>query len=311
MNINPALSWKISDSFSLGAGANYQQVKATFTNQANYSAALLGAAALAGIAPGSQTYNAIAAATPRLESSVNLTGDDWAWGWNAGLLWEIDKKNRIGVHYRSNIKYDVSGNVEFTNPALPPMPSTIAPTVGLLAATVNARLLYNSGVASSIKLPSITNVSWFGAVSDRWDLMADLQYTTWDSLPELKFNRTDGSVLAVTPYNWDNVWRASIGANYHYNDKMLVRAGFVFDQSPLSDEFRTVRLPDDDRLWVTLGTQYKWDRHWTFDIGAAYGWASSNPPINQNQGSTAQYGLVNGDYKVNFTIVSGQITYSF
>jgi long-chain fatty acid transport protein len=38
LNVNPAVSFKISDSIAIGAGANYQQIKATFTNNVNYSA---------------------------------------------------------------------------------------------------------------------------------------------------------------------------------------------------------------------------------------------------------------------------------
>ena len=176
---------------------------------------------------------------------------------------------------------------------------------------VNTQLLFNSGVTSNIKLPEIVNVSYFGKLDDRWDLMADLQYTGWSTLQELKFTRTTGTDLPPTPENWKNVWRYAVGTNYHYDDKWMFRGGVAFDQSPVSDAYRTPRLPDDDRIWLAAGAQYKLDRQWVFDVGAAYGWASGNPPIHQNAGSTAQYGLIDGSYRVNFLILSGQVTYSF
>ena len=40
INVNPAMSWKVTDQFWLGAGANYQHFEATLTNNVNYSAAL-------------------------------------------------------------------------------------------------------------------------------------------------------------------------------------------------------------------------------------------------------------------------------
>ena len=40
INVNPAMSWKVTDQFWLGAGANYQHFEATLTNNTNYSAAL-------------------------------------------------------------------------------------------------------------------------------------------------------------------------------------------------------------------------------------------------------------------------------
>jgi hypothetical protein len=48
-----------------------------------------------------------------------------------------------------------------------------------------------------------------------------------------------------------------------------------------------------------------------FDVGVAYGWANSNPSIHQNEGSTAQNALIDGSYRVNFLIFSGQVAYSF
>jgi long-chain fatty acid transport protein len=87
ININPALAWKVTPQFSVGAGFNYQQIKATLTSNVNYSGALLSAAAANGITPGSPTFNAIAGVTPGLDSKASITGNDWAWGWNVGLAW--------------------------------------------------------------------------------------------------------------------------------------------------------------------------------------------------------------------------------
>ena len=56
INVNPAVSWQPVEGLSIGAGANYQYLDATFTSNANYSGALLSAAAANGIAPGSPTF---------------------------------------------------------------------------------------------------------------------------------------------------------------------------------------------------------------------------------------------------------------
>src|SRR5271166_4306241 len=44
VNINPALSWKVSDTVTVGAGVNWQNITATLTNAVNYSGALATAA---------------------------------------------------------------------------------------------------------------------------------------------------------------------------------------------------------------------------------------------------------------------------
>jgi long-chain fatty acid transport protein len=87
INVNPAISYKF-DNFTIGAGASYQHIKATFTSNVNYSGALLQAAVAAGVSPTSPTFGLIAQSTPGLESNANITGSDDAWGWNIGALYD-------------------------------------------------------------------------------------------------------------------------------------------------------------------------------------------------------------------------------
>ena len=309
-NVNPAVSWKATDSVAIGAGVNWQRIEATFTSKANYSAGLLAAAAAAGIAPGSPQFNAIAAATPGLESGVQVTGSDNTWGWNLGILVDIDKANRIGAQYRSAMKYTVSGNVKFTNPAVP------APFAAL-ADGLNSARLYNSGVTSQIKLPEIVNVSYFGSISPQWDVMADLQYTGWGSIKELSFVRTDGTPLQSTTENFKDAWRFAVGANYRYSEQWLFRGGLAYDQTPVQDAYRTPRLPDSDRTWLAFGAKYKFNPALWLDFGAAYVWVRSGSinDIGSSAGgqppSAAQNGLINGSYNNNVVILSGQLTYAF
>ena len=124
-------------------------------------------------------------------------------------------------------------------------------------------------------MPDKANFSYFRTLNDRWDIMADVQWTGWSSLPELKFVRSSGTVLQSTPFKWDDSWRYSVGANYHYNDALMLRGGVAFDQTPISDEFRTVRLPDSDRWWLSVGAQYKFSPQMKLDAGFTYIFADS------------------------------------
>jgi long-chain fatty acid transport protein len=318
MNVNPAISYQFGD-FAVGAGANYQQIKATFTQNANYSAALLQAAVTAGIKPGTPTFNAIAQSTPFLESNVNINGDDSSWGWNVGFEWKPDNTSRFGASYRSAIKYNVTGNVSFNNPALPStIPPSLAPTVAALAAGVNSKFLYNSGVTSDIKVPPFANVSYFTQLKNtKWDLMGDVQWTGWSTIQDLTFNRTDGNPVQSTAENFKDVWRVSGGANYHYNDQWLVRMGVAWDQTPVQNQYRTARLPDSDRIWLSTGAQYKFSPAWKFDVGASYIFVKNGNIYEMgstNLGqppSVAQNGLIDGTYKNNVIVVSAQVTYTW
>jgi long-chain fatty acid transport protein len=38
------------------------------------------------------------------DTRLLLKGDKWGFGWNAGILYEVDKNNRYGLTYRSEVK---------------------------------------------------------------------------------------------------------------------------------------------------------------------------------------------------------------
>jgi len=307
ININPSVSFKISDMVSVGGGVNYQRIKATFTNNANYSAALVSAATIAGQAA---AIPAIIASTPGLDAKANIEGDDNSWGWNIGVLFDIDKNTRIGASYRSKIKYDIQGTVNFNYPTIPTVPAPIAPLVAGLSAAINGGAMAPGGITSNIELPDIANISFFRQINDRWDVMADVQYTGWSTIKELKFVRTNGVTLGATPENFSDTWRFSVGANYRYSDQWMFRMGVAYDQTPVNDTDRTPRLPDNDRTWISGGVQYKMSPQLKFDVGATYIFISS-PSINQNAGSTAASALLKGSYDASVFILSGQMTYSF
>ncbi len=314
INVNPAVAWRITPGFSVGFGVNYLYLDATLTNNVNYSGALLSAAAGAGIAPGSPTFNAIAQVTPGLDSKSTVTGDDSAWGWNIGAAWDATPQLRLGASYRSEIKLGVKGDIDFNNPnateSLPPgTPPSLAGLIGQLSAGVNGLALYGRGVSSDIKLPAIANFSVLYRINSQWEVMGDIQYTGWSSIPELRFSPDDGSTLPATPLKWDDTYKFSGGASYRYNDRWKARFGIAFDQTPVTDE-PTPRLPDSDRWWFAVGGEYRFSPNMKFDAGFVYITAESSN-FDRNEGNTAAYGLIKGKYDSSTTILSAQLTYSF
>ena len=59
----------------------------------------------------------------------------------------------------------------------------------------------------------------------------------------------------------------ALGANYQLTDNLLLRGGVAYDQTPVQDEFRTARLPDEDRFWVALGGTYALTEMISIDVG--------------------------------------------
>jgi long-chain fatty acid transport protein len=323
INVNPAVSWRVADNFAIGVGVDWQRIDAELTSKINYSAGLgdaAGRAAAAGLIQPSVAQT-IVGLTPGLDANAKVEGDDDAWGWNIGFLWDLTPQTRLGFHYRSTIKYNVSGNASFEFPTLPAVPTPLAPVLQLLAAGVNTTACTgaptppapgctSTDVTADIKLPDIYNLSLFHRLNDRWDLMGDVQFTRWSTFKDLTFVRANGTVLKSTPENFDDSWRLSAGATYHMNDRWSFRGGVAWDQGPTNDADRTPRLPDESRFWLAAGAQYRFNRNVKLDGGFIYVFVN-DAAINQTDGSQAANGLIKGHYSSNTTVFSAQLTYTF
>jgi len=308
LNVNPGLSFKVSPTLSLGAGLNWQRMVAEFTNDVNYSAALLSAAMSNGIAAGSATFNAIAAATAGQVSAARIKGSDNGWGWNVGLLWDLSPAQRVGLSYRSAVKYRLEGSARFSNPTVT-VAGALGPTVAALVNGVNTQATFDTDVTADVKLPPVANASYFHQLSPQWDLMVDLQWTGWSTIETLRFVRSNGSTLQSTPENFKDSWKLAVGGNWRLGGPWTLKGGVAYDQTPVRDAFRTPRLPDSDRTWLALGVQYRPSAAWRLDAGAAYLWGKQ-ATIRENAAASGG-GVLDGHYKNHTTIFSGQATWSF
>ena len=318
-NFNPALSWEPTKNFTVGAGVSYQYLSAEFTSQINYAAAYASGvqrAVAGGLVPQTAAPALIGSAFG-LESSAKIDGNDAGWGWNVGVLWQATPQTRVGAAYRSHISYTVDGNVNIDNPtAVGTLPPQLAPVGAAILNNVNANYLLSSGsVQLKIRLPDTANISIFHQFNNQWDLMADVQYTGWGSIKELNIQRTSGvppgadPTLSNTIENFQNTWRFSAGANYRYTDKWTLRGGIAWDQTPVRDQYRTPRLPDDNRFWLAFGAQYRINDNWAIDAAYAHIFIS-DASMNQNAGSQAQFGLIDGHYNADVNIIGLQVTYT-
>ena len=222
-------------------------------------------------------------ATPA--SQVKLSVEDSAWGWNAGALLQLSPRTRVGASYRSALKQNLEGNLS-----------------GAVSAPAKA----------GIELPDTFLLSVVHGLGDRWELLGDVSRTGWSSIQKLEIvNQASGAVADTLTLNWRDTWRVAIGATYRYDGAWKLKFGLAYDQSPVSDaQYRPVSLPDNDRVWLSIGAQYKAGRGATLDVGYAY-LNIKDAPINNNGGSQAAKGVTNGTYKDSGNILGIQYSQRF
>ena len=251
VNYNPSVGYRVNDKVSLGFGINYQTIDAELT----------------AAAPGPFVFS-------------SLKGSDSAWGWNAGALFTLSPAMRVGISYRSRVKYTLEGDATTAISSTP--------------------------VKTDIKLPDTFILSVWQQVSDRWEAMGDLSYTRWNSLKTLDlYNRDTGAQLPGETFNYRNAWRLAWGAAYQVNDAAKAKFGIAYDRTPTTDANRSARVPDNNRIWLSLGGQWSLGKSSKLDLGYTYLYVK-DPSINQTKGTT-----LSGKYDDSAHIVGLQYSVGF
>lgn len=308
LNFNPSIAWRINDRISIGVGADYQRLDAELTNDVNYSAVIARGVqqlVLAGQLPPA-TGNAVIAANAQQSGHARVHGNDDSWGFNVGALFELSDTTRLGFSFRSTVDYRVDGSIDFAAPAgRDPVSSAI---IG--AASAPGAPLSSGPVQVDLELPDITTLSLQQRFGEKFALLADVAWTEWSSIPELRIVRDSGTTVSVTPEQWRDTWRFALGGTYAMNERFTLRAGVAFDETPVPDETRTPRLPDTDRTWVAIGARWQPSPSLLLDFGYAHLF-SDTVPLDQDAGNAAASALINGDQHSDIDIVSAQVVYRF
>lgn len=308
VNLNPSISWKASDRLTLGGGINAQYIEVTLGTKIDSGAACRSAASAA------NSGTLLAQCLTRFpkvgqsatDSNVEVSGDDFSFGFNLGLLYQPTNKTRIGVSYRSGIKHKLEGEADFTVDDSLALVAT-SPTTNLQQ-VLGATRLADRDIRASASLPESASFSIAHKATNKIELLADATWTGWSSFDELRILDKAGATVAVTPEEWEDVWRLSVGGTYQYNDKLALRTGIAYDESPVpGPKLRTPRLPGNDRTWLSFGANYKINKRMDVDVGYSHLFIDDTPIDNTDENGYN----VSGIYESDVDILSTQINFKF
>lgn len=243
VNLNLSGAYRLNDSWSFGVGFNAVYADAKIER---YS--------------GEQT-----AALPKVSQKIaSLKGDEWGYGWNAGILYELDKNNRYGLTYRSEVKIDFDGDYKSgirTQANALPGAGTAFPW-GTTNATVPGSLTLN--------LPEMWELSGYNRVAPQWAIHYSMAYTSWSQFQELKATGTNGQTLFYKEEGFKDSYRIALGTTYYMDKSWTFRTGIAYDDSPVPASKRSISIPDQDRLWLSAGTTYAFNDDASIDVGVSY-----------------------------------------
>ena len=271
-DINPNVAWKINEKFSVGAGISLQYAKAKLG---------MGVPMMLGSNP--------------VMVNGTVQGDSWAWGWNVGMMFQPVETVRLGLAYRSHIAHNAEGD------------TTVDTPMGSLKSDMKVR----------IKTPDTVTLSAAWDATQDLTLSATARWSKWSNFDVLSV-QNESPAFAGMGYgslpvenHWDDTWFFSLGADYRLNDQWTVRGGVAYDQGPVDNQYRMAVIPDTDRVWVSGGASYKFNKNMTFDFGATYITGVGDTDLYTNNHGAAPDSR-RGEFKsLDSYIVSAQMQYLF
>lgn len=313
IDINPAVSFKMSDKVSLGFGVSLQRLSAELENAVDSGAACLGLSASAatsftaadclnvGLTPGVQANDGYG----------SITGDSTTFGFNLGALFTPREGIKIGVTYRHSTSHELDGDADFdVNPDL----QTLLDGNTIAAGQPLSQGIFNDVPATAaIELPAMFSVSGAWDVNNKLQLLADVTWTGWSTFEEIRIdydNIVQSDTLSVQ--DWEDVIRLSAGLNYQLNSKLTLRTGMAFDEEAIpSAQRRTARIPGNDRTWLSFGAGYKLNKNISFDVGYAHLFLDETPIDNIDPESEGRNMELRGEFEPSVDILSAQFNWAF
>lgn len=226
-SVNPVIAWQTSDGrLAIGGGVEYRRARV-----------ILNANRMA-LNPFTGRINDVA--NTRLVSDY---GSDI--GFNAGVLFKVTPRFRLGASYRSAMDIDLDGDAEITQ---------ISTGNAQLDAVIKSQLPPNQPISTTLPFPEIATIAAAFSPNENWDLEFDIMHTGWDRFQALDVDfQTTPAASFSRVQNWEDSRSYRFGVNHNATENWDVRFGAVYDENPQPVESVSPLLPDSDRIGASFG----------------------------------------------------------
>ena len=273
MCLNPSIGYKLNDHWSIGGGVSLVGGKMSTDVAINT------------LKPGN--------ADGRLEYDDMAIG----FGYNLGILYELNSETRFGLTYRSEVDLDFKDKPDIKdNGGLPgDLPNLGKRTLGI-DTTIPRAMMFSVWHELTPKLALSANVGW-----QDWSQFG---------MPEISVNGAGINRSLTADLDYHDTWHVAFGGQYRIAPKWLISAGIAYDTSPIkSSKKRSPILPLDRQIRYATGLQHELTKDIT--IGGSFEFIDAGKSrINQAGGLTK--GSLKGEYDTNYiTILNLHMIWKF
>lgn len=232
--IQPTISYQLTDWISVGAGLNIIYGEVDLNKALPLTS--LGAP----------------------DGEVNINGSNIQYGYNLGIFLQPTEKLNIGLSYRSQVDVELEysdGDADFT--VVDPVSSYFP----------------DGGVAATLPLPASFNIGLAYQINEKWLVSADVNFVQWDEYKSLDFDfekKTPAVDVTESKRDWSNSATYRIGAQYSANEKLDIRAGFYYDETPTNKKFYTPETPGANKIGISAGFSYLLTDKLSVDVSLLY-----------------------------------------
>ena len=278
-------SYKVNEALSLGISVFAERLDVELRNAVDFGAQLA-ASRVPGFLPTSA------------DGYLDVKGDNTEVGYTLGALLRPAEGTTIGLAYRSEVKHKAKrADVTFTIPA--------AANAVLSVAAPNT--FVNTTVNTELTLPAAWTLRLSPRLTDPGPGMADSSRPEWSKFDKVVLDFASNLPNQTLDFGYRDSSFYSVGAEYKLNDGWTLRGGFAYDQTPVTDAVRDVRVPDVSRRWLSLGATWRASKQLAYSVGFTHLFIKdTSVNLTSPSASTLQ-----GTYKVGSDILAVSAQYSF
>jgi len=231
--VQPTVSIKVNDKFSIGGGPIYVTGSVEFNRNLDRSLS-------------DEQGN-------RSDVTIKAEGVT-AWGWTAGFMFNPLETVRIGVNYRSEITMEArDGNATFHD-----LPAFAQGTYT------------NTKFNADLPLPAELTAGFSVQVTNKWLVAFDYNRAYWNVYKALTVDFANATPTSNNPRNYKDSSSFRVGTQFKPNDKFAFRAGWYFDESPVQDGYFAPETPRNDSMGFTGGLTYQLTPKFGIDASFLY-----------------------------------------
>ena len=193
-------------------------------------------------------------------SQYEISGSGVSWGGNFSFIYrpEWAEKWSLGAMYRTKVKQNLNGRISANGN------------------TISAINIHGADAEGAITLPDSLSAGVSFRPTDDWTLEAGIVGTFWSAYDQIliQYKDSESSPVIRNQKKYQDVYRLNFGTEYKLNPNWAVRAGYVFDKSPINKHEMDTLVPVDDRHIASVGFGYA-NETWSVDVAYAHVFARS------------------------------------